>query len=120
MYRDGKLYEIQGEALPIGVMAEIEPYTGKSGINAGDYVIMMTDGIADSFDMAIDELENLIMDALEQKAGPKDLSDSILQAATERMNGECTDDMSVLVVKLYDNLEAKCKIPWMRRTKMVS
>lgn len=36
------------------------------------------------------------------------------------MNGECTDDMSVLVVKLYDNLEAKCKIPWMRRTKMVS
>lgn len=120
LYRDGKLYEIQGEALPIGVMAEIEPYTGKSGINAGDYVIMMTDGIADSFDMAIDELENLIMDALEQKAGPKDLSDSILQAATERMNGECTDDMSVLVVKLYDNLEAKCKIPWMRRTKMVS
>ena len=47
-------------------MTEIEPYTGKSGINAGDYVIMMTDGIADSFDMAIDELENLIMDALEQ------------------------------------------------------
>lgn len=120
LYRDGKLYEIQGEALPVGVMAELEPYTGKTGINAGDYVIMMTDGIADSFDMAIDVLENLIMDALEQKAGPKDLSDGILQAAIEHMNGECTDDMSVLVVKLYDNLEAKCKIPWMRRTKMVS
>lgn len=116
----GEVTEIQGEALPIGVMTDLEPYTRKSGINSGDYVIMMTDGVADSFDAEIAELENIIEEEFERKSGPKEMADYILAEAIDHLHGECSDDMSVLVVKIYDNLNARCRMPWTRRQKNVS
>lgn len=116
----GEVIEIQGEALPIGVMTDLEPYMRKSGINSGDYVIMMTDGIADSFDTEMEELEYIIMEELEKKSSPKELADYILEEAVSRLDGECNDDMSVLVVKVYDNLSVKGRMPWTRRSRMIS
>lgn len=102
LFHQDEVEKIEGEALPIGVMNNIEPYMRKSSISSGDYVIMMTDGVADSFLSEEFELEELIWSYLENKMSPQDMSDQLLEEALVRWQGEPEDDMSVLVVKLYE------------------
>lgn len=100
----GEIEQIEGEALPIGVMSEIDPYMRKSGISAGDYVIMMTDGVADSFVAEDGELAQLIEFYLEENLSPQDLADRLLDDAVSHWDMEPGDDMSIMVVKVYDNI----------------
>lgn len=107
LYHQGEMERIEGEALPIGVMNEMEPYMRKSGIEAGDYVIMMTDGVADSFLEEQECLEILLWECLEERLGPQDIADRLLDEAMAHWNMEPEDDMSVMVVKIYDNMDRK-------------
>lgn len=113
LYHQGEMERIEGEALPIGVMSEIEPYMRKSGISSGDYVIMMTDGVADSFDIGGGELEDLLAMYLEENLSPQDMADRLLDDAVSRWDMEPGDDMSIMVVKVYDNTEGI--LPWRKR-----
>ena len=106
LYHQGEMERIEGEALPIGVMNEMEPYMRKSGIEAGDYVIMMTDGVADSFLEEQECFEILLWECLKEKLGPQDIADRLLDEAMVRWNMEPEDDLSVMVVKIYDNAKA--------------
>lgn len=101
LYHDKKLLSIEGEALPIGVMAQMKPYMQTSGINAGDYVIMMTDGVVDCFATEESVLESVIWQQLEKRKEPQLAAEEILSRALEKWGGEPGDDMSVLVVKIY-------------------
>lgn len=103
LFHQNEVEKIEGEALPIGVLNDIEPYMRKTSISSGDYVIMMTDGVADSFLTEEFELEGLIWNYLEERLSPQDMADELLQEAVARWQGEPEDDMSVLVVKLYEN-----------------
>ena len=107
LYHQGEMERIEGEALPIGVMNEMEPYMRKSGIEAGDYVIMMTDGVADSFLEEQECLEILLWECLEEKMSPQDIADQLLDEAMARCNMEPEDDMSVMAVKVYNNMDRK-------------
>lgn len=113
LYHQGEIEQIEGEALPIGVMNEIEPYMRKSGISSGDYVIMMTDGVADSFAIEDRELESLIQIYLDENLNPQDMADRLLDDAVSQWDMEPGDDMSVMVVKVYDNAESM--LPWRKR-----
>lgn len=104
LFHQEEVERIEGEALPIGVMNNMEPYMRKSSISSGDYVIMMTDGVADSFLSEEFELEEIIWGYLENKLSPQDMSDQILEEAVARWQGEPGDDMSVMVVKLYESM----------------
>lgn len=101
LFHDKELISIEGEALPIGVMSQMEPYMQTSGINGGDYVIMMTDGVADCFATEESELEMVIWQQLEKRKEPQLVAEEILSRALEKWGGEPGDDMSVLVVKIY-------------------
>lgn len=101
VYHVGKLAVIEGEALPIGIMSGMEPYTAKSDISKGDYVIMMTDGVADSFSAKTEELEKRMKAYVETGFGAQEFSERLLRDAINLWGGEPQDDMSVLVVKLY-------------------
>ncbi len=101
LYHGGDLFSIEGEALPIGVMARMEPYMHTSGIDGGDYVIMMTDGVADCFATEESQLEDFIWKQLEKRKDPQMVAEEILSDALEKWGGEPGDDMSVLVVKVY-------------------
>ena len=72
-----------------------------SGIKEGDYVIMMTDGVADCFVTEESELENYIWELLDKRNDPQMAAEQILSKALEKWGGEPGDDMSVLVVKIY-------------------
>lgn len=101
LYHGGELLSVEGEALPIGIMAQMEPYMRTSGIDGGDCVIMMTDGVADCFATEESELEGLILRLLERRMDPQQTAEEILSDALGRWGGEPGDDMSVLVVKIY-------------------
>ena len=109
LYHQGEVERIEGEALPIGVMDEMEPYMRNTGIAAGDYVIMMTDGVADSFLEEQECLEILLWECFEDRLNPQDIADRLLDEAMARWNMEPEDDMSVMVVKVYDNLDRKIR-----------
>lgn len=113
LYHENEMIPIEGEALPIGVMNEIEPYMRKSGITSGDYVIMMTDGVADSFVTEEGEAEQLLLGYIDARLGPQDIADRLLDEALARWDMIPGDDMSVMVVKVYDNADGI--FPWRKR-----
>ncbi len=94
--------KIEGEALPVGVVDDFEPYLRKELISAGDYVIMMTDGVVDSFSRENYELEEQLWEYFSARTGPQELAEHILQEAVRRQGGEPEDDMSVMAVTFYD------------------
>jgi stage II sporulation protein E len=107
LYHQGEMLRVEGEALPIGVMSEMEPYLRKSGITAGDYVIMMTDGVADSFLEEQEGLEEYLQKCMEKRLSPQDMADCLLDEAAARWDMEPVDDMSVMVVRVYENTDRR-------------
>ena len=66
--------------------------------NENEYMIMMSDGISDSF--ANDRLLCDFISRLKTR-NPQDMADAIKTKALENNNGRAIDDMSVLVVKIF-------------------
>ncbi len=101
LYQNGILVRIEGEALPIGIMGGMEPYMANAMVTSGDYVIMMTDGVSDSYAKEPQVLDEILKELLDRRCGAKEASEWILEQAIEEWGGEPQDDMSVLVGKIY-------------------
>ena len=99
--RRGKGVErIEGQALPVGVYQEAEPYFEKTEIYSGDYVIMMTDGIVDAFAGREEELERLLQE--QRIVNPQELAEYIVDEAVAQSGGKVNDDMSVVVAAVWE------------------
>ncbi len=98
LYHMGEIRKIEGQALPIGVHQEMTSFIRKEEIMDGDYVIMMTDGVADLFQEVMGNLEEYIYECDIRE--PEELADAILEEALARQNGCAGDDMSVIVTKI--------------------
>ena len=48
-------------------------------------------------------------ECFEDRLNPQDIADRLLDEAMARWNMEPEDDMSVMVVKVYDNLDRKIR-----------
>ncbi len=97
---EGKVEEIQGQALPVGIVKDEKPYIQKGKIYSGDYVIMMTDGVLDAF---LGE-EDVLIGYMEQnhKINPQEWAEDILTLALKQKNGQAMDDMSVIVAGIWE------------------
>lgn len=102
LYHEGEIFKIEGQALPIGVKKDARPYLRKCSVSAGDYVIMMTDGVSDCFREEEHEIEAVIQLCLKNSMTPEGLANEILKVAMSNRNDNPDDDMSILVAKLYD------------------
>ena len=89
---------IEGGALPLGIVGESKPNIQKYIIDENEYVIMMSDGISDSF--ASDRMLSDFISRLKSK-NPQSIADELLQKALDNNGGRAIDDMSVLVVKIF-------------------
>ena len=97
----GKMYCIEGQSLPMGVVSDAEPYIGKMSLYPGDYVIMMTDGVADMFSQERYNLEKFIKQI--EIVNPGDMAQAIVDEAVSRNKGTVSDDMSVIVAGVWEN-----------------
>lgn len=89
---------VEGGTLPLGIVGESKAMIKKYVIDENEYMIMMSDGISDSF--ANDRLLCDFISRLKTR-NPQDMADAIKMKAIENNNGRAIDDMSVLVVKIF-------------------
>ncbi len=89
---------IESGALPLGIVDESQPLIKKVVASAGDFLILTTDGISDSFES--DEALASFVCSLKDR-NPQSISDKIMQQALLNSNNIAQDDMSVLVLKIY-------------------
>ncbi len=89
---------IEGGALPLGIVGESKPMIKKYIAGENEYLIMMSDGISDSF--ASDRQLSDYISRLKNQ-NPQSMADEIMQKALDNNSGVAKDDMSVLVIKIF-------------------
>ena len=89
---------IETNGLPIGVLDEMKPHITKKVVLDFDIIILLSDGVVDSFDSQ-EELTLYINNL--SVTNPQVIADEILDRAVDNCNGVCNDDMTVIAVKVY-------------------
>ncbi len=88
-------------SLPAGILCDIEADCDLKYARSGDYVVMVTDGVADALET---EAESKICRIIEAFNGetPQQLADDILRGALAISGGVAKDDMTVLAARLIE------------------
>ena len=89
---------VEGGALPIGALDNINPSIYKTTITTKDIVILATDGITDAFE-TVDNLKDFVSHLV--STNPQVLAETILNEALRLNNNSAKDDMTVLVARTY-------------------
>ena len=90
--------KLDANALPLGILEELQPNIVSKVLNDNDMIILLTDGITDSFS-SIEELKQLINETDTQN--PQILANTILNKALSNYKNIPKDDMTVLIGKIY-------------------
>ncbi len=91
---------VETGALPFGIVAECKPLTNKNVVQGKDFVILVSDGVSDSF--SSDEELTTCLKSIKTK-NPQEFADEFLERALACNNGYAVDDMTVVVVKVLEN-----------------
>lgn len=106
--RDGWVEIIQSETLPIGVLNQVDFDCSIKKMYAGDYIIMITDGILEAIPSLEKEKDFLEMIAQIPAGNPQGMAEEILTEVMELMVGRevsCPkDDMTVIVLGMFQKI----------------
>ena len=89
---------VSGDALPIGIVEEAKPYTKQVVLKLNDMIILCSDGITDAF-RGDENLNNFINNL--EAYNPQEVSNQILERAKVLNNGIASDDMTVIVARIF-------------------
>jgi len=95
---DSSIEKIEGGALPIGVLDNIEPKTHQTTIDTKSMIVMATDGITDAFN-EIDEFSDFVGGLA--STNPQIVAQTVLDEAIRRNDNLIKDDMTVLVARTF-------------------
>lgn len=98
LYQQGMLTRFTGDALPLGIIEDIDLSGSTMRLYAGDAVILMTDGVEEAF-RSVTALEEALLAALEY-ASPRDAAEALLSAAFDADGEQRRDDQSAVVVHI--------------------
>ncbi len=89
---------IESGALPMGILQDINPKITKTALDISDMVVLVSDGIVDSFkdETALQEYINNL-----QITNPQGLADQITNQAISLNLGIKNDDMTVVVARIF-------------------
>lgn len=100
--RDNFVDKIVAGNLPLGIFVDMEPDIIRRSLTAGDYIIMLSDGVLDGLGQVIGEdgLYDFLcaMDSLPAK----EMANHLLNYVIRVCNGKIRDDMTILVAKVID------------------
>ena len=91
---------VEGSALPLGIIDSAQPNIKKLVLSAGDYIILATDGITDSF-VSNEEYSSFVNNLTE--SNPQTMAEKILKKALENCGGSAVDDMTIIISKIFKN-----------------
>ena len=92
--------KVESSSLPLGIVDKLEPLVKKEVISVGDYIILVSDGISDSFESDESFKEELLS---LNKSNPQEIADQIIERALSKNKGYAIDDMTALVIKIIEN-----------------
>lgn len=96
--RGGNLYKLQSKTVPIGIMSELDAEKIKFALQAGDVIVMLSDGIAQSLEDGV-WLANLLTYEWEDHLAT--MSEKILDNAA--LNNKRSDDMTVVLIRVAES-----------------
>jgi len=101
--REDSVEVVKSVSLPAGILSDLEMELMHKKLTGGDFLIMMSDGIIDSFkeenggEKALQEyIKNI------KSTNPQEIADRILDKAYENSRRKPADDMMVLVAKVWE------------------
>jgi stage II sporulation protein E len=103
--RSDRIEIIKTASLPAGILSNIEVELVSKKLDDGDFIIMMSDGILDSFKNDEDG-EKVLRDYVDEiiSNNPQEIADNILARAYSNCDGKPIDDMTVVVAKVWKKL----------------
>lgn len=101
--REHRVEQITGPSLPLGIFNESEPQKTETRLMDGDYIIMMTDGVLDALKQnRYEETMRQIIESIGEQ-NPKEIARRILQFVLHCCGGHIQDDMTVVVLGIWEN-----------------
>lgn len=101
--RGGWVECIKSTSLPMGIFEQVDMETITKKLYAGDFIIMISDGIVDSLECTDREeaMGRIIMDI--KTASPREMALEIMNRALQMSKGIPKDDMTVLCTGIWEN-----------------
>lgn len=96
--RAGECRAIGADTLPMGVIAQVEPRSYRMRLREDDLIVMVSDGIADSYPNGEAEISKLLVKM--HNMHPQIISDTVLNRALRLHGGIAVDDMTVVCTKI--------------------
>lgn len=100
--RDNLVEQISSRNLPLGLVEEPESESVTRYLEDGDYVILLSDGVADAMNQGIGEAALPEVISRFQTKNPSELANNILNYVLHQCKGEVRDDMTVLVTGFWE------------------
>ncbi len=97
--RNGKLFKITSASLPIGITREITAEEISFALKPDDLIIMISDGISQSFEDGV-WLVEMLAKGFAPELSLDDISSRILETA--KISNKRSDDMTVIAVKIKE------------------
>lgn len=96
--------QISARTLPLGIFRGTDAEIIKRQLMDGDYIIMMSDGVVDAMEEQ-DYGEDMcqIISKIENQ-NPKEIARNLLQYVIRRSKGAIRDDMTILVIGIWENV----------------
>lgn len=100
--RDNGVEIIKNSSLPAGILNKVDIGFNKKKLKEGDFIIMVTDGALEANKKEVDK-ENWLADIIDEIniRNPQKLADCVLERCLAESQGIATDDITVLVAKLW-------------------
>ena len=102
--RGGAVETISAGSLPLGCFENIRPESAERELSDGDLVILVSDGVIESWNSGGEEKLRRYLSEIES-ISPSELAGRILRYAIEEAGGRVRDDMTVLAVGIWERRE---------------
>ena len=97
---EDEVKKVESSSLPMGIVNDIKPVVKKVVINGNDFVVITSDGVSDSFENDETFKEEIV--SIKTK-NPQEFADQLLEKALSKNKGYAVDDMTILVVKIFES-----------------
>ncbi len=97
LYSRGRVTRIGDSSLPIGILREVEAQTYEEHLEAGDHLILVSDGVAEG---ETTWLETLIAQLVKEGTSEEAMANEIVFRARERCESGHGDDTTALVLRI--------------------
>lgn len=101
--RENLVEQISGHSLPLGIFQSVDIEMVNRELMDGDYVILMSDGVVDALEQNhYEEAMCQVISGMMER-NPKEIADRLLQFVLHCSGGRIQDDMTIIVVGIWEN-----------------